>query len=162
MQLLSTVDTKRAVSQVATIRQRTTAQLPPELPPAEAVRLKPLVTSTGLTGPATAASEHHKESIKAAISRSASEENLLYTVYGIGAEDLKKYGLIALCLLGANLLIGLLLLIIVVFKWVRRSSARFGGGKRGMARFPTLYAPVKWQEDGSDSVAYQTRYGDYQ
>jgi len=166
MQLLSIIDTKKAVSQVATIRQRTTAELPPELPPAEVVRLlKPSVTSTDLTGPASAASEHRKGSIKAAISGSATEDNSLYTMYGIGAEDLKKYGLIALCLLGTNLLVCLVLLVIVVFNWVRRGSARLGGGRGGRPRFvgvPTLYAPVKSQEDGSDSAAYPTRYGDFQ
>ena len=165
MQLLSTVDTNKAVSQVATIRQRTTAELPPEVPPAEVPKSQPSMTSIdSFTGPATtSASEHRKGSIKAAaVSGSASEGNSLY---GIGAEDLKKYGLIALCLLGANLLIGLVLLVIFVFNWVRRGSA-FGGGKGGRARFlgvsSPYYAPVKSQElDGSDSASYYpTRYGD--
>ena len=166
MQLLSTIDTKKAVSQVDTIRRRTMADLPPELPPAEVVRLlKPSVTSTGFTGPASAAapSEHRKGSIKAAISGSASEDNSLYTTYGIGAEDLKKYGLIALCLLGTNVLIGLILLVVFVFNWVRRGSAFGGRGCRARVMgVSTPYVPVKPQEDGSDSASYPTRYGDYQ
>jgi len=162
MQLLSIIDPKKAVSQVATIRQRTTAVLPPELPPTEVVRLLKLsgsATSTGITGPATAASEPRKGSIKAVDSGSLAEDNSLYTAFGIGAGDIKKYGLIAICLLGVNVLIGLVLLVAVVLIWVRRgpprsdrdASARFMG-------FSAQYVPVKSQTDGSESVAYSTRY----
>ena len=150
MQLLSTTDPKKAVSQVATIRQRTMADLPPELPPAEVVRLvKPPTTSGDPTESATSKAK----GLAKTDSGSLSDEDSLYTTFGVGAEDIKKYGLIALCLLGANVLIGFVLLVIAVLAWVRR-------GRSGRAARPTgpatQYVPVKVRED--ESAAYPARY----
>jgi len=135
---LSTTDPKKAIQQVATIRQRTMAEFPPELPPTEVVRLlKPAPTES-------AASK--SKGLAKTDSGSLAEGNS----FGVSAEDVKKYGLIALCLLGLNVLIGLVLLVVVVLTWVRRG--RSGRGARPI----TQYVPVKFQED--ESAAYPTRY----
>ena len=150
MQLLSTTDPKKAIPQVATIRQRTMADLPPELSPTEVVRLlKPAATASDPTEPAASKAK----GLAKTDSGSLAEGNSLYTTFGIGAEDVKKYGLIALCLLGANVIIGLVLLVVAVLTWLRRGRSSRSARPRGLA---TQYVPVKFQED--ESAAYPTRY----
>jgi len=138
IQLLNTTDTKKAISQVATIRGKTMASLPPELPPAELVKLL-----GGPSSPTTSVRPSQTKGSKKAQANVASEDgNPLSTV------DVKKYGLIGLSLLGANIVIGLVLLVFAVLSCVRKGRAR----KRNAQTTARQYVPVHLQDDGESEV----------
>jgi len=146
IQLLNTTDTKKAISQVATIRGKTMASLPPELPPAELVKLLP----GGPSSPTTSVRPSQTTGSKKAQANVASEDygNPLSTV------DVKKYGLIGFSLLGANIVIGLVLLVFAVLSCVRKGRARKRNAQTTTAR---QYVPVHLHDD-RESEAYPKHY----
>lgn len=122
------------------------ASLPTELPPAELVKLLP-----GPSSPTTSIRPSQTASSKKAQVNVVSEDtggNPLSTV------DVKKYGLIALTLLGANIVIGLVLLVFTVLSCVRKGSARKGNAQTTARQ----YVPVHLQDDG-ESAVYAKHYG---
>jgi saccharopepsin len=141
MQLLSSLDTKTAISQVTTIRVKTMESLPQELPPATLVKL------LGGSAPDN----------KLAVDVASNSGDTSLTGY-IDGETVKKYGLIAIVLLTANVVVGLVLLAFAVMNWVRRGSNKRGGPLSMTGIASTQYVAVGLEDD--IYPPNQKRYGD--
>ncbi|KDR74825.1 hypothetical protein GALMADRAFT_141158 [Galerina marginata CBS 339.88] len=184
IQLLSKIDPAKAISEVATIRGKTMATLPPEMDPSTLVGIL-MGTGTGTgtgdptsagpvaptaastDGPAPTSSDADGlSSANEGSSRTKSNSDVDLALGGSGGSDgivtidaslVKKYGLIAFCLLGANLLVGLVLIVLGVLACVRRGST-----KRGLAATRAgapVYVPVKSMDrDEGYSDSYQKGY----
>lgn len=83
-------------------------------------------------------------------------ENNLTASFTVDGEMVKKYGLIVICLLGANVLIGLILLVLGVLGCIRRGSSR----KAATRAVAPTYVPVKSLDEDEAYVApsYQKQY----
>ncbi|CAA7263719.1 unnamed protein product [Cyclocybe aegerita] len=163
MQLLSLVDPTEAVSEVATIRGKTLATLPPEIDPATLVRIltgtdapspsgtsgAPPIEPTDGSSPESKAKE---KPILGVSSPSVGEEGVGLAVDG---ETFKKYALAAILLLAANIVIGLVLIVFAVLGCMRRGSA--ASRKSSVRAVAPQYAPVKLEEEGY-SGHYQQGY----
>jgi len=141
--------------------------LPPEIDPATLVDIlkagssptHPTPTTTDIVGMPTStsidANETPPDDLKSGGKKLVSESNpaLSFTVDG---EMVKKYGLAVICLLGANVLIGLILLVLGVLGCIRRGSSRKAAARDAA---PT-YAPVKSVDYDEAYVApsYQKQY----
>jgi saccharopepsin len=108
-------------------------------------------TATGIDGNETPPGDLKGSKGKNLVS--GSDLTASFTVDG---EMVKKYGLIVICLLGANVLIGLILLVLGVLGCIRRGSSRKAAAR---AVAPT-YAPVKNLDYDEAYVApsYQKQY----
>jgi saccharopepsin len=168
MQLLSTLDPATAISQVATIRGQTMANLPPELDPATFVGLL-ISNGTGTDPTSAAASPNPTSSSDASEGLSSVDSDSTKTKSGvdlaIGDDQtvtidgslVKKYGLIIICLLGANVLIGVVLIVFGVLACVRRGSSR----KNATRASAPVYVPVKsMEQDERYSDLPQKRYSE--
>ncbi|KIM38854.1 hypothetical protein M413DRAFT_447551 [Hebeloma cylindrosporum] len=167
MQLLSQIDSAKAVAQVASIRGKTMSTLPPEMDPATLVGIlmagggdNPTPTATDVIGAPTSTGVNGNEtrpgdltSKKGTNLVSGSDGAFSYT---IDDETVKKYGLIVICLLGANLLIGLILLVFGVLGCIRRGSSR-AASTRTVAPH---YVPVKSldHDEAYTAPSYQKQY----
>lgn len=145
MQLLSRVDPQKVTAQVATVRAKTMASLPPEIPTAT---LQKLVDGSGTGAPASSSAGV----ANLAVDTTSGDSSF----GGIDREDLKTYALVAMVLLATNLLVGLVLISFQVLNCVRR-----GSDKRKRNSIPgvasTHYVPV-----GLDDDVYSAnqKYGD--
>jgi saccharopepsin len=164
MQFLTEIDTTKAIAQVESIRGKTLAGLPAEMAPADLVKLltggggdvpSPTATHDPVepTGDANL-SEGKGPKVKGSIDTAEGNNSLNLSV---SDEAVKKYGLIALILLGANVAIGLILIGFSIASCIRRGRS----SKRSVVSAgPPQYAPVKLQEDYSTpSYGYQQPYG---
>lgn len=145
MQLLSQVDSAKAIAQVTTIRGKTMSTLPPEIDATTLVdflksgNIGPTPTTTDVIGgPTTAAAGGNKLSKAGSLAANQTDDDIHN--FTIDRETVKKYGLIVVCLLGANVLIGLVLVVFAVFGCVRRGSSRKTAATRTVSPH---YAPVK-------------------
>ncbi|KAF8963536.1 aspartic peptidase domain-containing protein [Flammula alnicola] len=176
MQLLSKIDPAKAIAQVASIRGQTMASLPPELDPATLVALltglSPDPTTTnGIVSPSATDSSTLPDSTSAAGDSSDSSSkgsgpsnagnNLLSANDngGITVDEstVKHYGLIIVCLLSANVLLSLVLIVLGIMACVRRGSSRKNATRAGAPH----YVPVKNAVDPQDeaySGGYQKTY----
>jgi saccharopepsin len=134
MQLLSRLNTTKAVSQVTTIRGKTMASLPPELAPATLVKLL-----NGGSGTASSSSTGGAKLAVAGNSTSGSSDSA-FSIGNIDGEIVKTYGSIAIALLATNVVVGLVLLGFAVLNCVRRGSDK----RRGIpgTGASTHYVPV--------------------
>jgi hypothetical protein len=109
-------------------------------------------TSTGVTGDETRPTDLKSKS-KGTSFVSGSDPAYSFT---IDNETVKKYGLIVICLLGANVLIGLILLVFGVLGCIRRGSSR-RAATRAVAPH---YVPVKSldHDEGYAAPSYQKQY----
>ena len=157
MQLLSRIDSQKAVSQVASIRKRTMASLPSELLPATLVKLlrgsSPSATSVDPTSPTLSVKGGTKPAVHL-----TSDDGTSFNLGSIDGESLKKIGLLALVLLATNLIVGLVLLVFAVLNCVKRGSDKKGGRPFMGGAAATQYVPVKEEDDVYP--AYQKRYGE--
>jgi hypothetical protein len=133
MQLLAETDPQTVASEAVAVRQSTLSQLGPELSPEEILQL---------IGTDTSSSASTSTDISATGSQTDSQSAV------------KKYAPIVIGLLGANLLIGLILVALGVLGCIRRGNR--GTTKSSAAR--TSYAPVGTKEEGSIDMAYQMPY----
>lgn len=136
MKLFAKTDPVKAASQVATIRGKTMAGMPPEIAPSTLIKL--------INGGAVAAAGSSANSTKSA-------SNLDASVLSVSGETIAKYGLIAVLLLSANVIIGLALLVFAILNCVRRESSK------SVSRAAPQYIPVKVRDEES---AYSTPYHD--
>jgi saccharopepsin len=138
MQLLSEVDAAKAAAQVASIRGKTLATLPPEMDPATLIGLLggsatvPTPTASDVIGGPTTTDSTKSTSTSKANSLAAGHGNNVYD-----NDTVKHYGLIVIGLLGANLLIGLVLIAFAVVGCIRRGTSRKAASRN------LDYAPVK-------------------
>ena len=152
IQLLSEVDPAKAIEQVTTIRGNTLSTLPPEIDPVTLVDILQgggSSTVTDLTPSATdvippaATGNNGDESrpgdLKSNKGTSYVSDNDSGNSLIIDDGTIKKYGLIIICLLGANVLIGLILIVFGVLGCIRRGSSR----KAATRAVAPQYAPVK-------------------
>jgi saccharopepsin len=133
MQLLAETDPQTAASEAVAARQSTLSHLPPELSSGEISQLVVPNSSSGIS-----ASTDISETDSQTDSQSAVE----------------KYAPLVIGLLGANLLIGLILVVLGVLGCIRR-------GTRGTTKSPaarTSYAPVGTKEEDSVDMAYHMPY----
>ena len=151
MQLLNEIDPVKAAAQVKTIRGETMASMPPEIAPADLLEL--LGGSNESPGPSTIASP--TKPAGAAAESSTSKSSVDASIGGAHVsvnidDEVKRYGLIAIGLLAANLLIGLVLVGFGIMSCIRRGSARKNSRDVVTAAAPQ-YVPVKLQEEGGYS-----------
>ena len=139
MQLLSRINSTRAVSQVSTIRGNKLASLPPELPPITLVKLLN-DSSPAEPGPTNTASP--------AMLAEGSWLNI-----SIKEQTVRTYGLVVVCLVAANVIISLALLAFVVLGCVRKGASRAQPMKAGSM---TQYHPVESSLD--DNYSYSAAY----
>ena len=135
MQLLSETNYPAAAAEAVSTRAKTLAGMAPELAPSDLLNIIRGSTNTNATGTGSAI-DFSPTSLAAEWS----------------ASDLKKYALIIIGLLGANIVIGLVLLVLSVVGCVKR-SARVGG--RGRSKPHYIPVPDKVGEGG------QTAYTGY-
>ncbi|PPQ86178.1 hypothetical protein CVT25_006921 [Psilocybe cyanescens] len=168
MQLLSQVDPAQAITEVATIRARTMANLPPEMDPTALVALLKTYGSTtdstqtdGIVSPTGTSSADIPGASTTDTGLSATNEGstkhdtdlAVDTNHSITLDEstFRKYGLIVICLLGANLFIGLVLTMLGVLACMRRGASR-----KNLTRTASTpaYVPVKSDETYSDKPYY--------
>jgi saccharopepsin len=158
MQLLSRIDSQKAVSQVATVRKRTMTSLPPELSPTILARLlqgsSPSATSVDPISPTLSVD---KGGTKPAV-HLTTDDGTSFNIGSIDVESLKKIGLVGLVLLATNLIVGLVLLVFAVLNCVRRGSDKKSGQPFVGGTAATQYVPVKMEDDVYPG--YQKRYGE--
>ncbi|KAJ2925291.1 hypothetical protein H1R20_g11803, partial [Candolleomyces eurysporus] len=124
IQFLAKTDPAKATAQVALIRSRTMADLPPEIEPAKLVEMLSAEDPTVRPGnaPLSAASFSTQELPSAQESRSSVD----------------KYGPVIIGLMAVNAVIGVILLALSVLNLIQRR-----GLARGATRSALLYVPVK-------------------
>jgi saccharopepsin len=173
IQILSKTDPAKAIAQVASIRGKTMSTLPPEIDPTTlvgflkagggtiptgsditptATDVMNVPTSTGVDGDESRPADLKSKS-KGTNFVSGSDAAYSFTVDN---ETVKKYGLIVICLLGANVLIGLILLVLGVLGCIRRGSSR----KAATRTVDPHYIPVKSldHDEAYAAPSYQKQY----
>lgn len=155
IQLLSTLDPAKAISEVTTIRGQTLASLPPEMDPATFVNL--ITSSESSTAPAASLNSDNHDSVHPSSSASPNSHSLtsdktisashfLATISPVKGPQtvstdgniVDKYGMAIVGLLAANLFIGFVLLVFVVLPYTRKGAL---SKKNPSGR--TVYVPVK-------------------
>jgi len=166
IQLLSEVDPVKANEQVTTIRGRTLSTLPPEIDPTTLVRILQgggSSTVTGLTPSATDVIPPAATGVNGDESRPGDSKSKGATFvsdsgdsFTIDDGTIKKYGLIVICLLGANVLIGLILIVFGILGCIRRGSSR----KAATRAVAPQYTPVKSldYDEAYAAPSYQKQY----
>ncbi|KAF8892820.1 aspartic peptidase domain-containing protein [Gymnopilus junonius] len=164
IQLLSTLDPAKAISEVATIRGQTLASLPPEMDPTRLVGLvtnieassgaaaffqsssasSAIVTPTSSSGSPSLDSDGPKSKSKTDVQLAVGGAGGVGQAVFIDGSVVDKYGSVIVGLLAANLFVGLLLLIFGVLSYVKRGSSKNLGRKNTIdPPGPPVYVPVK-------------------
>ncbi|KAF5325311.1 hypothetical protein D9619_009569 [Psilocybe cf. subviscida] len=164
VRLLAQTDPLKAKQQVITIRSATMANMPPEIDPATLIgyltgssAAPSTPSSTTPDSPDSIAVAESGGSDSAAVPAPTGDHkafsadiNANGVNIAIDESTLKKYGLIAIALLGLNSIIGIVLIVLGVLGCVRRGSPK----KSASGRNAPVYVPVKTH--GHDE------YGGYQ
>ncbi|KAJ2928438.1 hypothetical protein H1R20_g8656, partial [Candolleomyces eurysporus] len=141
IQLLAKTDPAKATAQVALIRSRTMADLPPEIEPAKLVEMLSAEDPTIRPGnaPLSAASFSTQELPSAQESRSSVD----------------KYGPAIIGLMAVNAVIGVILLALSVFNLLQRR-----GLARGTTKSALLYVPVKSHATSEQGIGSGRKHED--
>ncbi|PPR00386.1 hypothetical protein CVT26_009667 [Gymnopilus dilepis] len=161
IQLLSTLDHAKAITEVTTIRRQTLSTLPPEIDPTKLVGMLSQADSEADAGATTTSPANDAYVVdgkptlpSASNGQSASQDGSV----------VDKYGPIIVALLAANLLVLLVLVILAVLSYMRRGSSSKKSSRRGVldSTGAPVYAPVKGTEaeevQGFSQVNFE-RYG---
>jgi len=140
MQFLSQVDPAKAAQQHVAFRTKAIAQTGPELPPKELLAL----LNAGAS--ATSGASEPTGTVKAGADLAPTDND---------TSAVARYAPIVIGLLAANLLVGLVLLVLGVFGCVRRGTAEEGK----MGAKATHYVPVKLKEDAGQPEGYRDAEG---
>ena len=132
MQLLSRTDPQTAITETLTVRNATISKLGPELPPNQFLKL-------AYSDPGTSGSPNTNE---------------VKLTTGDDASAIEKYGPAVLGLLAANLLIGLVLVVLGVLGYVGRSAKE---DRKEMSRAPHYVTVGLKDEDTAYYMPYATR-----
>lgn len=164
VRLLPQTDPVKAKQQVRTIRGATMANMPPEIDPATLIDYLTGSNSapSGTTDPPAAAAEADSSGTVALPTPTESHNAFTADTNSDGVNitidksEFRKYGLIAISLLGLNCIIGLVLVVLGVLGCIRRGSSK----KSASGRSAPLYVPVKTSGDhaSDDYPAYQKPY----
>jgi saccharopepsin len=164
IRLVAKTDPIKAKQQVQTIRSATMANMPPEIDPATLI--------TYLTGSSSPSSSDSSDNVAAAEADGSgtaavptptgnhkafsADINASGVNITIDESLFKKYGLIAIALLGLNCVIGIVLIVLGVLACMRRGSSR----KSASGRSAPVYVPVKTSGDHvhDDYAGYQKPY----
>ncbi|KAJ2928587.1 hypothetical protein H1R20_g8506, partial [Candolleomyces eurysporus] len=140
IQLLAKTDPAKATAQVAPIRSRTMAHLPPEIEPAKLVEmLSAEDPSIRPNAPLSAARLSTQELPSAQVSRSSVD----------------KYGPVIVGLMAVNAVIGVILLALSVLNLIQRR-----GLSRGITRSAVHYVPVKSHATNEQEIGSGRRHED--